>query len=141
MSRYRVVLSVLVACVLVSPAIFARQERWTGTAADIIRVRVINGRDEAVPVVVREVTLAATNEHPLKVVLDPSTKVQLDPATMVRARIEPRNWEYKMLRLPRAFQDDEAQRALNTEGNQGWELVGVVSTSASGSVLALKRMK
>ena len=142
MRNFRLVVSGCVAVVLMGPVIFAgpgqtpTQERWTGTPADIIKVRVVNSPDEVLPVSVRELS---NRNNPLRVEIDPNTRVHLDPATVIRAQIEPPKWEYKVVQVTANM--DAAQQALNAEGAQGWEFASVMFSTPNSAVVALKRMR
>lgn len=127
------VITVLASCAALLAA--SGQTRYTGTPADIMRVRVVNsGHGEAVPVSLLDSAV------PLKVEVTNKATVLVDPSTVVTARIQPRTWEYKVVRISVADWD-AAARTLNTEGAQGWETTGVTSSTASGTTLVLKRQK
>lgn len=131
MQRHRLIVPALIAFIIICTVTLALgQARYTGTPADTMRVRVVNsGHTEAVPVILQEMAKVEVGNKPT---------VVLDPTTVVRARIEPRTWEYKLIYV-QPDRVDEGARALNADGAQGWEATGVVLTSPTGPAILLKR--
>jgi hypothetical protein len=142
MQRHRLLLSGLVAFVLICPAIFA-QQRYTGISSDTLRVLVMNASKEAVPVSVPDLKLANQPGPGLKVSIDPSsaTRVAVDQATVVRTKAEPIKWEYEIVVVPGPGGNADAIRILNTEGAQGWEMVGVTFSASNLVTVVMKRPK
>jgi hypothetical protein len=77
--------------------------------------------NEAIPVIVQNVAT------PIAAHLDTTSTVQTIPVRQT--------WQYRTWPLPK----DAAGETLNTFGMDGWEAVGVVQSSASGTTILFKR--
>jgi hypothetical protein len=90
------------------------------------------GRNEAIPVVIPDVTTST----PLPVQLVGTPTVAIAAATVVQARVVRQPWEYRTINIA---DGQDASLMLSAAGADGWETAGVQFTSPLGTTLILKR--
>lgn len=96
------------------------------------RVWVMNsGRTEAVPVNLRDVTL----DRPLRVLVA-NGESGTGSTSSLRVQLVPSVWDYRSITVKAA---EDAGRALNQAGAEGWETTGIAWPAADGTTLLMKR--
>jgi hypothetical protein len=90
------------------------------------------GRNEAVPVVIQDVTTSA----PIGVQVIGTPTVTIAPSNVVLARLVRQQWEYRTITLPSGA---DAAAVLSTAGADGWETTGIVLSNQPGSPVVLRR--
>jgi hypothetical protein len=114
------------------------QLSYTGTPADIIKVRITNaGRPDSIPAVIHDLNLPA-DHRPVRVDVIGRPTVAIDPSSVLKVDIRRPQWEYKQVKIQNP---DDASSILAGEGLQGWEATGVALPSSGGATLILKRIK
>lgn len=94
----------------------------------LARMVVINGREEAIPVVLQP----GGEVQPVAIVGTPAVALAGD--AVVWSRTSRQGWEYRTMPVG----GDDLASVLNTAGVDGWEAVGVTGSGAAARVL-LKR--
>jgi hypothetical protein len=98
-------------------AVAARGQEYTGRPGDPTQARVW------------------VQNTPLSVTVAGTPTVALSSSTQLQAKLARQNWEYRIVAIAAG---EDAARAINRAGAEGWEAVGVIPASDGASVL-LKR--
>ena len=90
------------------------------------------GRNEALPVVIQDVTTAT----PIGVQVIGTPTVAIAPSAVVQARLIRQAWDYRTIAIAPA---EDAARVLSAAGADGWEATGAQLATPTGTTLVLKR--
>ena len=140
--RFVIAASVGVACVA-GTAMLAAPGQGTRTPGQVTEGKVWienRGRNEAIPIVAPDPLVVNVQN-----VAGSSVAVRLAGATPgtppppVAVQRAQQNWEYRTMTIPADSNAQEVTTLLTAPGNLGFELAGVQLSTASGTLVVLKR--
>lgn len=133
MTRVTGTIVVLTCVVLLASSALRARPQWPVNEPGqptLARMVVINGRDQAVPVVLQ----AGGEMQPVTLVGTPTVTIAAD--NPVQTRTARQGWDYRIVDLSSSQASSDA---LDTAGAEGWEAVGVTQGSAGAMRVLLKR--